>query len=74
MIRTEVIRGDEETSASPDKLGFRVQLSDYSMDSIELKFEFENPLSLSIGDVPDVMKVEFVEPDLFMSKGTGKSL
>lgn len=35
---------------------------------MEFKFVFENPLSLSIGEKPDLMIVEFVEPDLFMSK------
>lgn len=74
LIWAEVIRGDGETSVTSDKLGFKVELGIYSKDSIELKFDFASPLSLSTGDRPDVMIVEFVEPDLFVSKDTGKTL
>ena len=41
---------------------------------IELKIVFENPLSISIGDLPDKLVMTFVEPELFISKETGKSL
>lgn len=74
LIQMEVIRGDEETSAPEEKLGFITELSDYLDQSIELKLRFEFPLSLSIGESPDTLLVTFVEPDLFVSKETGKSL
>ena len=41
---------------------------------LELKFIFENPLSISIGKRPDTLVLTFVEPDLFISKETGQTL
>ena len=56
------------------KLGFEVSLIDFDSKMIFLKFKFENPLSISIGDKPDILVIEFVEPQLFVSKETGKSM
>jgi len=39
-----------------------------------LKFKYENPLSISIGDRPDMLKITFVEPEVFVSKETLKPL
>ena len=47
---------------------------DLDDQTLSLKFKFENPLSLSIGDKPDILTIEFVEPELFTSKETGKTL
>ena len=41
---------------------------------MELKAKFEKPLSVSIGSKPDIMVIRFVEPELFISKETGKTL
>lgn len=74
LLRVEVARGDDDTSARPSELGFDVKIEDYDERSVELKFEFENPLSVSIGDEPDTLVIEFVENELFTSRETGKSL
>lgn len=55
-------------------LNYKTTLADYTEKSFTLKFEFQNPLSVSIGDKPDVLLVDFVEPELFTSKVTGKTL
>ena len=39
-----------------------------------MKFKFYNPMSISIGNKLDVISISFVEPGLFISKETGKSL
>ena len=35
---------------------------------------FEDPLSISKSEIPDILIIEFVEPELFLSKETGKAL
>lgn len=75
LISAQIVRGDEETSALQTKLGFQMELVDYSTEKmIQLKLKFENPLSISIGDQPDIFIIKFEEPDLFVSKKTGKRL
>ena len=39
----------------------------YSSDSIEMKLDFESPLSVSKGDKADKLKISFLMPELFMS-------
>lgn len=39
-----------------------------------MKFKFYNPMSISIGNKLDVISISFVDPGLFISKETGKSL
>ena len=55
-------------------LNFVTTLTSYSDDSISLKLKFDDPLSISIGQQEDILTIEFVEPNLFISKETGKSL
>ena len=74
IIRSEVRRGDPDTSAPMSKLGFTVSLVDYDVDRLSLKYSFDNPLSVSIGEQPDKLMIEFVEPQLFTSKETGKTM
>ena len=39
-----------------------------------LKFEFSDPLSISSGNVPDIFRATIVEPNLFISKKSGKTV
>ena len=39
-----------------------------------MTLKFDHPLSVSIGELPDLIVVEIVEPDLFISKESGKSI
>ena len=55
-------------------LGFKVELASFTETILYLKFKFDNPLSISIGKKPDTLRLAFVEPDLFISKETGKTL
>ena len=74
LISTEIERGSEETSAPIEELGFRVEMMSLSDTDIEFKLEFENPLSVSIGEMPDKLKLKFLEPELFVSRETGQTL
>ena len=49
-------------------------MTGYGQASIDLKIVFDNPLSVSFGAKSDVLTVEFVEPESFISKSTGKTL
>ena len=74
VIRSEIRRGDPDTSAPMSNLGFEVSLVSYERDMLFLKYVFENPLSISIGEKPDILVIEFVEPQLFTSRETGKTM
>ena len=67
-------RGSTETSASQAKLAFTTTLTGFDERNIFLKLAFEHPLSVSIGEVPDIAQVVFVEPELFVSAETGKAM
>ena len=60
LISAYLIRGSEETSAPVEELSFRLSLKKYSRTVIEFKIDFDNPLSVSIGDKSDilVLKIE----------------
>jgi len=68
------VRGSDDTSALPSKLGFTVDLTGYDETSLSLKLNFEHPLSVSIGESPDIARITFVEPGLFVSRESGKSV
>ena len=53
---------------------FELSLVEFTSQSMVLKFKYENPLSISIGDRPDILKITFVEPEVFVSKETLKTL
>ena len=55
-------------------MGFSFLLTQFDESSMLLKVKFEKPLSVSIGSKPDIMLIKFMEPDLFISKETGKTL
>ena len=55
-------------------LNYNVTLVGYDEDSFTLRFTFESPLSVSIGDEPDILTLEFVDTELFVSKESGKSI
>ena len=39
-----------------------------------MRVDFENPLSVSIGDSVDFLHINFIKPELFVSKDSGKAL
>ena len=69
-----IIRGSEDSSAPIEMLGFKVTLASFNSNKLDLKFEFDFPLSVSIGDKFDTLMFTFVESDLFISSETGKTL
>ena len=74
MIKVEINQGSEDSSAPQSKLAFTFEFKGYSSNSIELLLNFENPLSISSGKQPDILQIKFLEPELFVSKETGKSI
>ena len=73
IIQAEINRGSD-ISAPYSKLGFNVLIDEYTSTSITFQVKFENPLSVSTGSEPDMMKLKFVEPDIFVAKETGEPL
>lgn len=51
-----------------------MELTGFTSTSLFMTLNFESPLSISIGEQPDIVTVEIVEPDLFISKESGKSI
>ena len=49
-------------------------LTSYDSRSISLKLAFEFPLSISVGVLPDIVEISFMEPGLFVSAETGKAM
>ena len=73
IMSIEVLRADEN-SASQTLLSHYITYTGYTESSIEIKIDFENPLSVSIGDSKDLFRVNFIKPELFVSKESGKAL
>ena len=46
----------------------------FAPEKVQLQFLFENPLMVSTGSKPDQMKMKIVNPTLFISKVSGKTL
>ena len=67
IIRVDIVPGDEDSSASMDKLEAEIELVDYDDENIQLRLNFENPLYISTGDSPDKLIVSFIDPELFAS-------
>jgi len=74
LLKVKVLQGSEDSSAPIDKLGFAVKLTGFDSKSISLAIEFDSPLSISVGHVPDFVLLVFTEPGLFVSKRTGLPL
>ena len=56
------------------KLAFKAKLLSYGLDSIKLKLNFENPLSISNGEKADIINISFLISELFVSKESGKTI
>ena len=57
-----------------NQLGYEVIFVENDDKSLKFKFNFDNPLSLSLGEEPDILVIEFVEPEFFIGKESGKTL
>ena len=53
---------------------FSVKLLSFSEEQIKMKIDFANPLSISSGFEPDKLKIRIVQPALFISSNTGKTV
>ena len=73
FIRIEIIQGAED-SASYDDLRFEVFIIEFEPKVVVIQFLFKNPLMISIGSEPDYMRLRLLNPDIFSSQITGKTL
>lgn len=67
IMKTSIQGGSSENSAADNMLGFMVELESYDATSIDLKFNFENPMYISLGEESDALNITFVKPELFVS-------
>ena len=74
IIDIEIIRGSDDTSAPQSDLGFEAELLSFNDNGLDIKIRFDKPLSLSIGEKLDILKVTFIEHELFTSKESGKTI
>ena len=68
-----LLRGSQN-SAPMEDLNFSMLLIEYSVNRLVLQSVFDQPLSVSIGSLPDILRVEIVDPSLFISAESGKTL
>ena len=61
-------------SADSSLLEFSVKIESITEVELVLYFDFVNPLSISTGSSPDVMRTTVIDPNIFVSKETGKAL
>ena len=69
----DLIRGSND-SASIASLEFFVAIEKFTPWELLLRFKFSNPLSISIGKNPDVLRITLIDPTLFISQRTGKTM
>ena len=67
LVQVEVGRGSA-LSAPYSMLGFNLAVSGNTQNTIDLKINFENPLSVSTGDKPDKLFLKIVDPGIFISQ------
>ena len=72
-MKFELIRG-AENSAPIEEFGFTVTVLSLTELEMTLQFEFNFPLSMSIGKRPEIMRTTVINPNLFASKATGITL
>ena len=73
FIKFDLIRGSND-SAPIEEFEFYVSVEKFTPRELFLRFDFTNPLSISIGKNPDILRTMIINPDLFISKKTGKTV
>jgi len=68
-MKFDYIRGED--SAEPEKLKFEPYLKAFGGTEMVIKFDFENPLDVSIGTTPDQIIAKFTDPRLLYDPETG---
>ena len=73
FMRFDLIRGADD-SAPISMFEFSVKVDKLTEYELVLSFDFVHPLSISVGKSPDIMRTTVIDPNLFISKATGKTL
>lgn len=64
-MKFELIPG--QGSADPKLLTFKPVLSDFTGTTFSVRYVWDNPLYVSTGSTPDVIKSQFTDPRLFFN-------
>ena len=73
FIKFYLIQGSND-SAPINEFDYETELTGFTARSMILKFTFAYPLSISTGTQPDKFRLNILEPDLFISKDSGKTI
>lgn len=73
FISFELIRSMNE-KAEVKELMFDVELKEFNVREMILQFDFINPLSISTGDISDIIRFTILQPDLFVSSASGLTI
>lgn len=64
-----MVPGDD--SSDPRNLRFDPYMSAFGGSEMKIKFNFENPLEVSVGSTPDKILARFTDPRLLIDTATG---
>ena len=73
FMEFKLIRGSID-SAPIEDFEFFVFVEAFTPWELTLRFEFSSPLSISIGKNPDILRTTVINPKLFISKNSGKTM
>ena len=73
FMEFELIRGAND-SALFEEIEYVVEISQFTARSMTLKLNFSDPLSISTGREPDIFRAKIIQPNLFISKQSGKTV
>lgn len=74
FLEFTLLIADKELVVDPTYYGFEVEIVSFTADQVELRFEFDFPLMISRGPIPDEMLIKFVDTSLFVSQENGETL
>jgi len=57
-----------------DKLQYSIVLNEWTPEDVKLKIDFQSPLFVSQGEINDDLKIEIIQPALFVSAESGEVL
>ena len=72
-MKFDLIRGAND-SAQIEQFEFFVSIFELTPQELRIQFEFTNPLSISIGRSPDIMRTTIIDSDIFISEETGNTV
>ena len=68
-----MIRGANDSGLIAE-VEYVVEIAEFTARSMILKLDFSDPLSISSGREPDIFRAKIIQPNLFISKQSGKTV